>query len=522
MKSFLLLLPIICIFSLCSFAQGVGITDTGAATPNSNAVLDVSSDTRGTLLPRLTTVARNTLGTALTNAEDGMLVYDKDVTIFYYWDGPNLQWMQVGTGSGDLWGSQVVQTAGTNITGDGTASAPLTVTEVDGSITNELQTISETGNVVTLSNNGGSFTDDDTQLSEAQVDNFVSNNGYLTSFTEVDGSVTNELQNIAGSSFNGSTGNLAIGIQNGTGQTINLNGLKDHDWYETGGTIQPNNINDDIYTQGRVGIGTTNPTRALTNIDGNSSFANVASGNTGQNVKSFSWHTNLQGFSAAIINTSTANGSNGLQVRTEHASANSKVMVLGTGISSLANANTDYLTVLGNGNVGVGVSTPSDKLQVQGKVKIVDGTQGTGKVFTSDASGKGSWESIKRSGLFSNTAGANSWSGEVPGNDPPFIYNLVGKSNDVLITKTSQYEIQGNVPLYLTSGVYYIGFCRSDGSVFSWYELDLPSTPSKNVPFPRSTMILSPGTYYVGIFCVNGTCTGSYPHMNLTVQGIGY
>ncbi len=68
------------------------------------------------------------------------------------------------------------------------------LTEVDGSVSNELQTITEVGNVVTLSDNGGSFVDDDTQLTEAQVDAFVNNNGYL--LTEVDGSTTNELQTL--------------------------------------------------------------------------------------------------------------------------------------------------------------------------------------------------------------------------------------------------------------------------------------------------------------------------------------
>jgi|GEM_PF-1437085 len=37
----------------------------------------------------------------------------------------------------------------------------------------------------------------------------------------------------------------------------------DHDWYEVGTTTAPDNINDAIYTQGRVGIGITTPTAGL-------------------------------------------------------------------------------------------------------------------------------------------------------------------------------------------------------------------------------------------------------------------
>jgi len=40
-------------------------------------------------------------------------------------------------------------------------------------------------------------------------------------------------------------------------------GLDDHDWYEVGGTSAPDAINDNIFTQGSVGIGTTTPTGKL-------------------------------------------------------------------------------------------------------------------------------------------------------------------------------------------------------------------------------------------------------------------
>jgi uncharacterized protein (TIGR02145 family) len=62
--------------------------------------------------------------------------------------------------------------------------------EVDGSISNEIQTISKVDRTVTLSNNGGSYVD--SVLTEAQVDAYTNDNGYLTS--EVDGSTTNEIQ----------------------------------------------------------------------------------------------------------------------------------------------------------------------------------------------------------------------------------------------------------------------------------------------------------------------------------------
>ncbi len=45
----------------------------------------------------------------------------------------------------------------------------------------------------------------------------------------------------------------------------------------------------------------------------------------------------------------------------------------------------------GSGNLGVGQANPTAKLDVNGTIKITDGTQGDGKVLTSDAAGNGTW-----------------------------------------------------------------------------------------------------------------------------------
>ena len=43
-------------------------------------------------------------------------------------------------------------------------------------------------------------------------------------------------------------------------------------------------------------------------------------------------------------------------------------------------------------NVGIGTSTPNAKLHVNGTLKVADGTQGAGKILTSDATGLASWQ----------------------------------------------------------------------------------------------------------------------------------
>ncbi len=74
--------------------DNVGI---GTSTPHPNAILDVSSDSKGFLAPRLNTLQRLLMAPLAT--AQGLLVYDTDLDQFCYWDGT--QWIcGLGSGSG--------------------------------------------------------------------------------------------------------------------------------------------------------------------------------------------------------------------------------------------------------------------------------------------------------------------------------------------------------------------------------------------------------------------------------------
>ncbi|MCT4581399.1 MAG: tail fiber domain-containing protein [Flavobacteriales bacterium] len=234
-------------------------------------------------------------------------------------------------------------------------------TEVDGSTTNEIQTISKTGSTVTLSLGGGSFTDDDTQLTEAQVDAYVNNNGYLTSFTEVDGSTTNEIQNLSlsGNSLSISGGN-----------NVNLSTLDDHDWYEVGGTNQPNNINDNIFTQGNVGIGIIAPTDEL-HVIGSGSFgaSNLVSSigvfqsttpyKNLQNTSLWAGGSNFGGYIEGA-----QNGQLVLAVQDNQASDGVYFINGGGNFNTNNTYDNVSMVVRADGRVGIGTTTPTSKLEI--------------------------------------------------------------------------------------------------------------------------------------------------------------
>jgi hypothetical protein len=66
-------------FHTNSYAQSLGLNN---ATPDASSILDATATNRGILLPRMTTANR----TAIAAPADGLLVYDTDLDAFYYYD----------------------------------------------------------------------------------------------------------------------------------------------------------------------------------------------------------------------------------------------------------------------------------------------------------------------------------------------------------------------------------------------------------------------------------------------------
>ena len=66
------------------------------------------------------------------------------------------------------------------------------------------------------------------------------------------------------------------------------------------------------------------------------------------------------------------------------------IFVVGNGTSDAARSNA--MVIEKDGDVGIGVDDPQEALHVLGHIMMVDGNQAAGKVMTSDANGKASWQ----------------------------------------------------------------------------------------------------------------------------------
>lgn len=86
MKKIYFLSTILCLFFTVWGQNNVGI---GTASPNSSALLELTANDKGLLVPRMTTAQRLAIPTS--PAQEALLVYDLNDKLFYFWDAA--QWI---------------------------------------------------------------------------------------------------------------------------------------------------------------------------------------------------------------------------------------------------------------------------------------------------------------------------------------------------------------------------------------------------------------------------------------------
>ena len=342
-------------------SQNIGINGTGS-NAHPSALLDVDdagTNTKGLLIPRLALTAIN-VSTPVTAPATSLLVYNTANAStginavspgYYYWDGT--KWVRFAFNpsglSAEAW--TILGNGGTNATTNflGTTDAQDLVFRTNNS---EKMRVLSNGNVgigTTAPAYRLQITNTDPNISITTLSQF---NPLLTgNFAGNLHASWSAIQPNSNFNFTGSLYGAVNRVSVGASQSGSINGLygSTNDISHLGiGTIS--SANGSIhYVSNQVGGIITSAKAAHFEVQ------NIGTGSI----------TNAFG-----IDIGSVQGTNKWSVYASDAAAPS------------------YFA----GNIGIATTTPSEKLEVQGSVKIVDGTQGAGKVLTSDALGKASWK----------------------------------------------------------------------------------------------------------------------------------
>ena len=112
-----------CLLGILNAQDNVGV---GTLTPNAKSVLDLTSNNKGFLAPRMATNERIAIAPAAT--EEALMVFDTDLKVYFYWDGT--QWVEFPAANG----------LNISLTFD-SATNILSLTDAGGTLTSSLQPI---------------------------------------------------------------------------------------------------------------------------------------------------------------------------------------------------------------------------------------------------------------------------------------------------------------------------------------------------------------------------------------------
>lgn len=258
MKKFLFFLLSIS-FTIVSIGQNqnVGI-NTNA--PDASAVLDVFSNNKGILIPRLSTVQRD----AIIAPANGLMVFDLDLKNLYFYDATTSAWLPLGDAAASAWGSNgddmynlnpgnigigiVNPEKALHVKGNGTENSAIAISNSDEDFAIIIE-IDETNDEFDISSDNGV-----TQNSLIHVND----QGYLGVATASPNSNVDIRGNASGS-------NTAISMTNDSGDK---NIIIEIDETNDGiGFVGTNNGDSNVIlfsdATGKIGIGTTSPETAL-------------------------------------------------------------------------------------------------------------------------------------------------------------------------------------------------------------------------------------------------------------------
>lgn len=378
----------------------------GTTNPHHSSLLDVQSNNKGMLLPRVQLIS-NTDVVTVENPATSLLVYNTNTNSsvnpgFYYWDG---KWNRLMNDAlVDNYGSWKLKG---NILEDGT--------EFLG-----------TNNYYPLN----------FKVNATNIGRFYPNGGFSLGID----AISNE--------------NRSFAIGYGANASIQV------DAFAIGGTA-----NASGYRSAAIGYGSRATQTDAFSLGYNASATGYRSMALGSGSLSSQNDAIAVGFSAkaqslystALGYQANANGQSATAIGYNAITTQPNAIVLGDSSSA-------------HNKVGIGTNSPDERLHIVGSVKIVDGTQGKGRVLTSDSTGKSTWvdsESLKSYGEIYRTNNTSLTSGVLSFNANGANQNVTLNSDSIQVTQSGLYKVTYTLTLAKNSGTtispyFYLGIWGSE------------------------------------------------------------
>lgn len=360
-KKCLLIVLLLCFYYLPGIAQSFAI-NTDGSTANASALLDVKSITKGILIPRMTLVNRNAIATPAT----GLMIYQTDNTPgFYYYDGAS--WVDVVSSGNNLWSKSGVDIYNSNTgnVGIGTTT-PLALIQVkngaalfDGNI--GVTPVSGAGTRMMWIPAKGAFRAGfvpGTEWDDANIGYSSIAIGYGTTAS---GSNSTAMGNNSLAS-----GNSSLSLGDNTTATGNYSTAMGS--YTTASGQYSTAIGNFTTAPGGTSIAMGNSTIASGSISTAMGNLSIASGAVSTAMGLFLKSKSCAGFTIGVYNDS-ANAADPLSINSLN-----RIFQVGNGTSDLARSNA--MTILHNGNTGIGTTTPVALFQVKKGAVLFDSTVG--------------------------------------------------------------------------------------------------------------------------------------------------
>ncbi|MBL7765905.1 MAG: hypothetical protein JNJ58_07425 [Chitinophagaceae bacterium] len=153
-----------------------------------------------------------------------------------------------------------------------------------------------------------------------------------------------------------------------------------------------------ITNGGNIGLALTKSTGTTVKFHADFTSGNVSLGGNAAPTANIHINHNISGDTLKITNSTTGHlSTDGLDIRT---TGNAAAIINRENSSlELGTNNTTQFIIDALGNTGIGTSSPTAKLDVNGQIKISGGNPAAGKVLTSDANGLATWEPAAATGI---------------------------------------------------------------------------------------------------------------------------